>query len=68
VATIYVASPRTESPLLALGIPSGLHTRLKLSVFANLIRWPASRRREQECRAVAEEVLDFLECGIPEVL
>lgn len=42
-------------------VMTGLHTRLKPNAFANLIRWPASRRREQEYRAVAEEILDFLE-------
>ena len=42
-------------------VMAGLHTRLKPNAFANMIRWPASQRREEEYRVVAEEILDFLE-------
>lgn len=42
-------------------VMAGLHTRLKPDALANMVRWPSSQQREQEYRAVAEEVLDFLE-------
>jgi len=42
-------------------IMTGLHVRLKPNAFASMIRWPASQRREEEYRSIAEEILDFLE-------
>lgn len=42
-------------------VMTGLHTRLRPNAVANMVRWPASRRREEEYRSVAEEILDFLE-------
>lgn len=42
-------------------VMTGLHTRLKPNAWANMVRWPSSQRREEEYRAVAEEILDFLE-------
>ncbi|MGE3993266.1 ABC transporter ATP-binding protein [Pseudorhodoplanes sp.] len=42
-------------------VMTGLHTRLKPSALANMVRWPSSQRAERKCRIVAEEILDFLE-------
>lgn len=42
-------------------VMAGLHTRLKPNALANMVRWPSSRRREEEFRAATEEILDFLE-------
>ena len=42
-------------------VMTGLHTRLKPNALANMVRWPSSRQREEEFRAAAQGILDFLE-------
>ncbi len=42
-------------------VMTGLHTRLNPNAFFDMIRWPASRRNEEEYRSIAEGILEFLE-------